>query len=849
MLDIAAPSLVVLKDQVKGKEATITLNQVKNGQDLTAKVVVDDISGTPASFKSGGVKAEVTSKNGDDTFAGKFSLADVNGSKTSIQSSGIVGDFTGKQAGRDIAGKFSSPLIANLEKMIFELPKLTGNVDIKDKTLPNGGIQGTFALKLLADVKAQKVNSDFKVNIDTTKLNGNVVLANFSEPNIGFNLNADQLDLNKLLGKPKVNAKSATNNKPADFSTLKKLHINGKLKVGTILYDQYRIQNLNTNIVADGSKLVLAPLNVKLDETSLKGSLGISNFAQPVYKFDVDIDQLNVNKYMTVGTKGEQKSSGTAPDLSKLKTLFVDGKLKIGSLTYDQYKITNANVALKGDGQKFSINPLNLKIDDSTIKGMLVITQFAKPHYSIDLEIDQIDADRYMKKSSATSTVPQSNQPLDLSVLKALNADGSLRIGSLKFGNVKSSGIRVDLKADGEKLKLDPLAAKIDDSQVNANLSISRFSDPIYLFKLNIDKLDADRYITKNANATKRNGDAPIDLSALKKLTASGDANIGWLKLANVKTTNVKMIIKAEGGIATVAPFAADLYQGSMNSNLVVDARAAPTITFKTDMKGIDIGPLMTDAVNNDILNGKGTLKVDVKTTGSSAGALKRALSGSADVKLVDGAIKGIDIPGTLRSYKDKLSFGKKDANSLANDKSKKTDFSELTATFDIKNGVAHNEDLVMKAPILRLAKGDSLGDFDIGAEKINYLAKPTIVASLKGQGGSDLSSLNGVAIPIRLKGTFSQPDWDIDFGGFAQSLAKNKLIDGVGGSKGDAVKGLLGGGDKKEILKGLLGGKEKSNIPAEPAKDGAAAAPSPTEKPLTKEQKAEQKLKELFNF
>ena len=858
VFETSVPNLVVLKDQVKGKEATVTLNQVKNGQDLTAKLVIDDISGTPASFESGGVKAEITSKNGTDTFASKFSLANVKGSKTSIQSSGIVGDFIGKQGGRDIAGKFSTPFNANLEKMIFGLPKLVGEIDIKDKILSNGGIKGTFTMKLLADVKAQKANSDFNINIDNTKLTGNLVLANFSEPNISFNLNADQLDLNKLLGKPNPLTKPA-NNKATDLTLLKKLQINGKLNVGTVIYDRYHLQNLNTNILADGTKLELAPLSLKVDETSLRGSLGILNFTHPVYQFDLDIDQLNVNKYIVQRTQTEQKTASNAQDLSMLKTLYVDGKLKIGALSYDQYKITNANVAVKGDGQKFSLNPLNMKLDDSTIKGKMVITQFAKPHYSLDLEIDQIDADRYISKSNNNSSTAKSDQPLDLSALKALNADGSLRIAHLKFGNVKSSGIRVDLKADGEMLKLEPLAAKIDESLVNANLSISRLSNPVYVFKLNIDKLDADRYITKNASATKSSADASIDLSALKKLNASGSASIGWLKIANVKTSNVKVAIKADDGIATVAPFAAALYQGNMNGNLVVDARAIPVISFRTDMKGIDIGPLIMDAINNDILNGKGTMQVEVKTTGNTVAALKRALSGKANIMLADGSIKGIDIPGALRGFKEKISFSKKNTNTLANDKSKKTDFSELTATFDIKNGVAHNEDLAMKAPVLRLAKGDSKGDFDIGAEKINYIARPTLVASLKGQGGSELDSLNGIAIPIHLKGTFSQPDWGIDFGGFAQALAKNKLLEGVGGSKGDVLKGLLGG-DKKELLKGVFGGTNKSNGPVvnpttPPTTDKNAPAPTaaPAEKPQSAQDiakdKAEKKLKKLFNF
>ena len=864
-LEVAAPHLVFLKDEVKGKEATIAISQQKNGQDLTAKLLVNDLSGTTAAFASGGMKAEMTSKNGEDTFAGKFNLADVKGTKTTLKSSGVIGDFTGTQGGREIAGKFTSPFVANLEKMIFELTKLAGDVEIKDKTLPNGAIKGTFALKLLADVKAQKVNADFNLNIDNSKLNGQVAVASFTEPKIGFNLNADQLDLNKLLGKSKTDAKPTTHTKPADLSALKKLHVNGKLNIGTILYDRYRIQNLNTNIMADGSRLELSPLNVKLDESTLKGSLGISNFTRPVYRFDLDIDQLNANKYITAGAKNEKKSTGAAPDLSLLNTLYLEGKLKIGVLNYDQYKITSANVAIKSDGQKFSLNPLNMKFDDSIVKGALAITQFAKPHYSIDLDIDQIDADRYVAQSGSTTSTAKSDQPLDLSVLKELNADGSLRIGRLKFGHVQSSGIRVDLKADGDKLTLEPLAAKIDDSIFNANLSVTRFSNPIYAFKLNIDKLDADRYITKNASATKTSTDAPIDLSALKKLNASGDASIGWLKLANVKTSTVKVGIKAEGGVATVAPFAADLYQGHMNGNLVVDARAVPVISFKTDMKGIDIGPLMTDAVNNDILNGKGTLNVDVKTLGSTVGALKRALAGHANVMVVDGSIKGIDIPGALRGFQEKLSFAKKDANALANDKTKKTDFSELTATFDIKNGVARNEDLAMKAPVLRLAKGDSKGDFDIAGKKINYLARPTLVASLKGQGGSELDSLNGIAIPVRLKGTFSKLDWGIDFSGFAQSLAKNKLLDGVGGSKGDIVKGLIGGGDKKELLKGLLGGKDKVAVPVAnpevpPVTDSNVSAPAapiapvtPAEKPQSPQDiakaKAEKKLKKLLGL
>ncbi|MDP3141088.1 MAG: AsmA family protein [Methylotenera sp.] len=722
-IDLNAPELVAQKDEVTGKKVTVSLSQDKAG----------------------------------DTFKANLVLADIKGSPKALQSSGVTGDIAGVQGKRTINGKFSSPFTGNLENLIFDLPKLAGNLDIKDPSLPNGAMQGRFDLSLHTDLKNELANSKFNLNIDETKLNGDVAVTSFKKPSIKFNLNADKLNLNKLMAKS-IQPAAKGDDKPADLSALKALLLDGKLNVGSILYDKYQISGLNVNIKADGERLALTGLDVKLDDSRIKGSIGISNFAKPLYTFNIDIDQLDVDKYV---------STSSAPANSKA-----------------------------------------------------------------------------------------SDKPLDLSTLKALNADGSLRIGNLKYGKTKASNIRIDLKADGEKLSLNPLAAKVDDSQVNAIVAVSRFNDPIYSFNVNIDKLDADKYITKNSTPTaKSTGDTPIDLSALKKLNASGEAKIGWLKLANVKTENVNLGLKAENGVATLSPFSANLYQGSMSGMLKVDARTTPSITFKQSMKAVSIGPLMVDAINNNMLEGKGTVNIDVATSGNSVGALKKALAGNASLNLVDGALKGVDIAGSIRELKNKVNVLKA-KDSVDADSKKKTDFSELTATFDIKNGVAHNEDLAMKAPILRLAKGDSRGDIDIGNESINYLAKPTIVKSLSGQGGADLDALAGFAIPVKITGTFSNPKYGMDFAAVGAALAKSNLLDKVGGEKGVAVKELIGGGDKVDAIKGLLGKKKPADTaaPETPTNADSTAQPAaPAEPPKSLEdqakEKAEKKLKKLLNF
>ncbi len=605
-----APALKVLKDQVSSNKITVALSQAK----------------------------------GSDNFKANLVLADMKGSPKSIQSSGISGDLSGIQGQRKLAGAFSSPLKGDLENLVFELPKLVGNLDIKDPALPNGAVKGDFNLGLFADVKKEKVKSNFDLNLDLTKLHGDVAVASFATPAINFNLNAGTLDLNQLLG-------------------------------------------TNTASSAPESK---------------------------------------------------ESSNATAPDLSALKTLNLDGKVKIDKLIYDKYKLTGLNVGVLANGNKLNLSGLNVKLDDSNIKGNFSISQFSNPLYSFLIDIDQLDANRYIQteEKPADNTESDPDAPFDLSALKALNADGSIRIGKFKFDKTKASNIRIDLKA------------------------------------------------------------------------------------AN--------------GVANISPLSARLYGGSTNGAIKIDARNTPIIAINQKLNGINIGPLLQDSINNDMLSGKGSLSLNVTSTGNTVNLLKKTLSGKAAMNLADGAIKGIDIAGTVRSIQSKANLFK-GKDSVDSDATKKTDFSELTASFNIKGGVANNKDLAMKAPILRLAKGDSYGDIDIGNESIDYLAKPTIVKSIKGQGGKDLNALAGFSIPLKIKGTFSEPTFNMDFAAIGKQMAQTKLIDKVTGSKSAAVKDVLKGDIKADTLKGLLGKKSD--------KSKAGAGTEKEDKP------AEKVLKNLLKF
>ena len=323
------------------------------------------------------------------------------------------------------------------------------------------------------------------------------------------------------------------------------------------------------------------------------------------------------------------------------------------------------------------------------------------------------------------------------------------------------------------------LTTQFDDSNIAAGFSFIGGTPPSIGFEVDIDKLNVDRYLplapagaAKKPETSPESGkpaDGQIDLSALKSLHVSGTLRAGSLQVKNIKARNVRVSFRADKGRVDIAPHAADLYGGSLLGSASVDSNGN-YFAVKESLTAIEIAPLLKDAADKDLIEGKGDIALDITTRGSTVTAMKKALAGNARVTLRDGAIKGINIAQTLRNAKAKLSGG--NVTQAANN-TDKTDFSEFGASFKIANGVAHNEDLAAKSPFLRLAGS---GDIDIGNSNINYLLKAAVVASAGGQGGKDADALKGLTVPVRVSGPFEKPGFTVDFGSMVSDVAKVKI-------------------------------------------------------------------------
>lgn len=356
-------------------------------------------------------------------------------------------------------------------------------------------------------------------------------------------------------------------------------------------------------------------------------------------------------------------------------------------------------------------------------------------------------------------------------------------------GVLTKASLNTSLSGTENSIALKPMKMKLDDSNLDGEVSVKNFSRPAVGFQMALDQIDADRYLpppeegsgAKAASpgaAASSAGQLPMD--TLRQLNVDGKLSVGKIKIAKLNISDLKATITASNGVIRLSPISANLYDGTYAGDIALDARKdQPRISANEKLAGIQAGPLLKDLQGEERITGKGDVTVKVNAVGAEADSIKKTLNGNAAFIFRDGALKGVNIGQMIREARAKLQ-GKAVPSS---DEPAQTDFAELSGTMKFVNGLGTNDDLAMKSPLLRIT---GAGQADLPTEKIDYRVNTKVVATSKGQGGKELQDLAGVTIPIKVSGTFQQPSYGLDVEALGQALAKSKAE--------ELVKEKLGG-------------------------------------------------------
>ncbi|MGE6232382.1 AsmA family protein [Aeromonas media] len=521
-------------------------------------------------------------------------------------------------------------------------------------------------------------------------------------------------------------------------------------------------------------------------------------------RLDLDLGQLTPGEWVPVtlaakGACGElnfdlkgqtQLKLAREAKASELKDLSLSGSLSQPSQQLDAFSLKADRLAL---GQWSSLT-LNLSgaqgaADKPTLAGTLEGTLKARLDQGLQL-VEMSDAVLAAKLSGDGLPRPQmqlklagfaraelDKQSVTLSNL-VLGADEALLSGN---GTVRLGSVpRVEFDLKGEKLDLDAWLGQPAKAAPTAAASGAA----------------APAGAKAQAAAAKALSTMEPDLAALKRVDLAGRLQLGSLRLKRLDLNAVDLQLTLAGGQLNLKQFGAGVAGGRVTANGMLDARQQPArYQVHKRIQGVDIRPLLQTLAQNDRLEGKGDLEVQVQGIGLSEQALRSQMQGKVSLRLSDGALHGINLAEMIREARATLTG--KGADQVK--EVRKTDFSALTASFQIANGVARSDDIQLLAPALRV-KGQ--GQTALVPETLDFLFLTSVVESSKGQGGKSVDELKDVTIPVRIGGHWQAPSYRLDV---KELLSNNKVLEEKARKEAErGLKKLLGDKADDEGVKGV---------------------------------------------
>jgi len=543
-------------------------------------------------------------------------------------------------------------------------------------------------------------------------------------------------DLNLKTGRVAVGVPSKIELSTSVQANQPKLDIDAKLKTTlTFDLDRQKYQLRGLELLASGDVLDISNLKVQAG--------GDVSADMAAMEFTAKKFTLNAS-----GIKGADQFDAMldAPLLSLAKDKYTASKLTLNAGLDGNFGKLTANMTLPGvagNAQSFKVSAL-----------------------SLDLDVKQPDQEFKVKLSSPLSGNVKAQQ-FNLSDLRVdVSATGdklpNKSVNSELKGNVQVDALKQVAQAN--------LSGGLLESKIKADVGVKGFDEPAIKFDVDVDQLDADLYMPKKiheaAKPSANEPEQPIDLSGLRHLDLDGSLRIGALKVMNVKSTQLRVDIKAHNGLVNISPLSAMLYHGSMNGSMNVNAQGTPRIAVIQNLNSINVAPLMKDAANLDLIEGNGDVGANLTTQGNTVSAMKKALNGHFSLNLANGALKGIDIDKKLLAAQAMLSKGVSAASETSTAaKDEKTAFKEFKATFKVTNGVAHNDDLSLRSELVRVS---GTGDINIGNDSVDYFAKAAISKTPDGKGG--------ITLPVHVSGPYTNLKYTLNYGAMVRETVKQKV-------------------------------------------------------------------------
>lgn len=292
----------------------------------------------------------------------------------------------------------------------------------------------------------------------------------------------------------------------------------------------------------------LSELAMQLDDSTLSGQFSLQDFANPVYRFKLFLDQLNVDAYLNEENKATAEKAGPAAAIAlpfaSLKGLDVQGEIGVGKLKMQNLLSDDVLVKIDTSEDRVQIAPLKAKIyGGETVNKFVYDISGNTPKIEIDSKLTSLNIGPFLQAMQMTDRLEGFGNVnakigsigLDADAMIAnlsgdinidLN-DGAIRGANIQDSIIKAAGLYKQLK--GKDLNLE---ASADDKTAFSNFS-SHISVDKGVLKTNDISLKAPGLRITGGGKVDLNSeklDIELEVAVVKTLLGQGGKAVNDLK-------------------------------------------------------------------------------------------------------------------------------------------------------------------------------------------------------------------------------------------------------------------------------------------------------------------------------
>ena len=540
------------------------------------------------------------------------------------------------------------------------------------------------------------------------------------------------------------------------------------------------------------------------------GGLQLGSIVLDSFQLNLAVDANGRNNWDDLAEAGEASDdagadSGTDTDYAQEQefTLGIASiSIRDAAVRYDdaqageRYSLTGFNFETSsiGGGDPIDIeSSFNFELQPDGLAGDFSVETSLIPGDDGDLSIGDTDISTMGIDVSVTPNAGLSSaqirvEPFSLkSLMQQLNIEPPVTADPNALEEVSLDGV---IDVSDAAFALTSVVMVVDDTTFTGELAIARDSAGAISIDLAGDDMNVDRYMEPAPEGGTAGSDSvpveiPVDL--IRALNMRGSLTFDTATLSGMKFEQVELGMRARDGNLRLHPISADFFGGKYQGDVRINASGStPTLSVNENISNVSLTSLAEAMF--DRKNITGTINGSFRLGGSGANlaAIQRSLDGNITMELIDGAWEGVDVWHQLRAARALY----KQEPAPEPRQPARTEFSNVSLTGPVVDGVFRNDDIFAELPFMRLT---GKGTVDIPAGEVDYRVTARILENPEFAGDvteEELEDFTEAKIPIRITGALADPKIRPDIEEMLKQEVRKRVEEEV---KDKLLKKLLG--------------------------------------------------------